>query len=187
VCFPFGRCPLGREWTLRDTDWSDRESDGGVAVGEIPLIEWMQDHRRLRVWKKAHALAIEVRRATRLFPRTGYASLQSQIVRAAESIVINIVEGCGSRSPKDFARFLDISIKSTSELECQLELAKDYGVLKPYLWQRLTREAVDVRRMLCGFRAKVLQPDPNPSGSKRPNGQRPNGKRTNLDSPRSAM
>jgi four helix bundle protein len=118
----------------------------------------MQDHRRLRVWKKAHALAIEVRRVTRLFPRTGYGSLQSQMVRAAESIVINIVEGCGGRSQKDFARFLDISIKSTSELECQLELAKDYGVLNLDHWKRLTKEAVDVRRMLCGLRAKVLRP-----------------------------
>jgi four helix bundle protein len=158
-----------------------------VAIVGFGLFNRMQDHRRLRVWKKAHALAIEVRRATRLFPRTGYGSLQSQMVRAAESIVINIVEGCGGRSPKDFARFLDISIKSTSELECQLELAKDYGVLNLDHWQRLTKEAVDVRRMLCGLRAKVLRPDPNPRGSQRPNGQRPNGKHTNLDSPRSAM
>lgn len=116
----------------------------------------MQDHRRLRVWRKAHALAIEVRRATRLFPRTGYGSLQSQMVRAAESVVFNIVEGCGGRSQKDFARFIDVSIKSTSELECQFELAKDYGALTHRHWQALTKEAVDVRRMLCGLRAKVV-------------------------------
>jgi four helix bundle protein len=120
----------------------------------------MQDHRRLRVWKKAHTLAIEVRRATREFPRTGYGSLQSQMIRAAESIVFNIVEGCGGRSPKEFARFLDISIKSTSELESQLELAKDYGVLDDRHWQTLTGETVDVRRMLCGLRAKVLTANP---------------------------
>ncbi len=120
----------------------------------------MQDHRRLRVWKKAHALAIEVRRATRLFPRTGYGSLQSQMIRAAESIVFNIVEGCGGRSAKEFARFLDISIKSTSELESQLELSKDYGVLSDHHWQTLTKETVDVRRMLCGLRAKVLAANP---------------------------
>jgi four helix bundle protein len=136
-----------------------------VAVGGFGLFDRMQDHRRLRVWKKAHALAIEVRRITRLFPRTGYGSLQSQMIRAAESIVINIVEGCGGRSPKDFARFLDISIKSTSELECQLELAKDYGVLKRHHWQRVTREVVDVRRMLCGLRRRVLRPIPNPTVS----------------------
>jgi four helix bundle protein len=82
--------------------------------------------------------------------------LQSQMIRAAESIVFNIVEGCGGRSPKEFARFLDISIKSTLELESQLELAKDYGVLSDHHWQTLTKETVDVRRMLCGLRAKVL-------------------------------
>ena len=89
----------------------------------------MQDHRRLRVWQRAHALAIEIRAVTRRFPRSGYGSLQSQMVRAAESVVLNIVEGCGTSSAKEFARFLDVSIKSTSELEAQLELAKDYGVL----------------------------------------------------------
>jgi four helix bundle protein len=59
-----------------------------------------------------------------------------------------------------FARFLDISIKSTSELESQLELAKDYGVLNDRHWQTLTRETVNVRRMLCGLRAKVLTANP---------------------------
>ena len=77
----------------------------------------MQDHRELRAWRKAYALTIEVRRATRLFPRTGYGSLQSQMIQAVESVIFNIVEGCGRRSQKDFARFLEISIKSTSELE----------------------------------------------------------------------
>ena len=128
----------------------------------------MQDHRRLRVWRKAHELAIEVRRATRLFPRTGYRSLQSQMIRAGESIVFNIVEGCGGRSPKEFARFLDIGIKSTSELESQLELAKDYGVLDDCHWQAITKETVDLRRMLCGLRAKVLEAGRDKVGNRPP-------------------
>ncbi len=116
----------------------------------------MQDHRKLDVWKKAHALAIDVRRGTRNFPPSGYRSLQSQMVRAAESVVFNIIEGCGSRSQREFARFLDIGIKSTMELEGELELARDYGVLDRREWEALTGEAVRVRRMLCGLRAKVL-------------------------------
>jgi len=55
---------------------------------------------------------------------------------AAESVPFNIVEGCGGHSQKDFARFLDNSIKSSSELEYQLFLAKDYGVLLPDRWKR---------------------------------------------------
>lgn len=52
---------------------------------------------------------------------------------------------------------MDIGIKSTSELEYQLLLAKDYGVLVPESWQMLTEETIDIRRMLCGLRAKVLE------------------------------
>ena len=82
---------------------------------------------------------------------------------AAESIVLNIVEGCGARSPKDFARFLDHSIKSSSELESQLELANDYGVLPAGTYQALTGEVVEIRRMTCVFRSKVLRGGKPPS------------------------
>ncbi|MEO5903513.1 MAG: four helix bundle protein [Gemmatimonadaceae bacterium] len=77
----------------------------------------MQDYHNLDVWARAHAQSLKVRKATRQFPRSGYASLKKQMTTAAESITFNIVEGCGASSQKDFARFLDISIKSAFELE----------------------------------------------------------------------
>lgn len=116
----------------------------------------MQDHRQLRVWKHAHDLAVRVRGATGDFPATGYASLQSQVVRAAESVVFNIAEGCGSTSQREFARFLGISIKSTFELEAQCELAKDYGVLGVAAWEELSAATISTRRMLFALRQKVL-------------------------------
>jgi four helix bundle protein len=60
------------------------------------------------------------------------------------------------QQPKDFARLLDHSIKSSSELESQLELAKDYGVLANAHYQKLTAETVEIRRMICGYRSKLL-------------------------------
>ena len=59
-----------------------------------------------------------------------------------------------------FPRFLDISIKSTMELEYQLTLATDYGVLGQEEGQALGAEVVDARRMLCGLRKKVLAQEP---------------------------
>ena len=70
--------------------------------------------------------------------------------------MLNIVEGCGAASPKDFARFLDHSIKSSSELESQLELARDYGILPNRQYQELAAETVEIRRMICGYRSKLL-------------------------------
>ncbi len=42
------------------------------------------------------------------------------------------------------------------ELEYQLKLALDYGVLDEAEGKALSGEVVDTRRMLCGLRAKVL-------------------------------
>jgi four helix bundle protein len=120
----------------------------------------MQDFRRLDVWRKAHALALDVRRITKDFPRSGYTAQRSQILRAAESIPTNIVEGCFAASQKDFARFLEISIKSAGEVEYQLQLAHDSGVLGYRNWRSLTAETIEVRRMTIGLRKRVLgKPD----------------------------
>ena len=122
----------------------------------------MRNHRSLHVWKRAHALAIDVRRVVGSFPKRGYAALQSQMIRAAESILFNVVEGCGCASQKDFARFLDISIRSCTELEAQLELARDYRLMSNERWEKLSREVLEIRRMLCGLRAKVRAAAANP-------------------------
>jgi four helix bundle protein len=74
---------------------------------------------------------------------------------AAESISFNIVEGCGADSQKDFARFLGTAIKSAMELENQLKLAKDYGILSKIDWELLSESTIDIRRMLYGLRKKV--------------------------------
>jgi len=138
-------------------DWR-REFDYANLTQRLQLAS-VQDYRRLRVWRNAHALALKVRRATNQFPRTGYASFKSQLTSAAESIAFNIVEGCGANSQKELARFLDISMKSTTELQYQLCLAADYGVLSDLESKSLVVEVIDVRKMLCGLRAKVLASD----------------------------
>ena len=119
----------------------------------------MQDYHDLRVWRKAHAFAITVRKVSRTFPKWGYARFKAQLVNAAESIPGNIVEGCGAATAKEFARFLDVSIKSSSETEYWLLLARDNGILNQEAWRSLTDEVTDIRRMLYGLRGKVLAVD----------------------------
>jgi four helix bundle protein len=133
----------------------------------------MQDFKRLRVWKQAAAVAMNVRRTSDGFPRFGYAELKAQMISAAESMLFNIVEGCGTDSQREFARFLTIAIKSATELEGQLDQAKKYEILSEPDWHSLTAETIDTRRMLYGLRKKVLasghsqrpRPPPSPSQS----------------------
>ena len=119
----------------------------------------MQNHRNLLIWQQSHALAIETQRVLRCFPRSGHGKLKSQIAGAVESIVFNIVEGCGAESTKEFARFLGISIKSTTEFGGQLELAREYGIVRHAACKRLTQEATEIRRMTYGLRKKLRDKD----------------------------
>ncbi len=120
----------------------------------------MQDFRRLHVWSRANAHTIAVRRATSRFPRRGFAELKDQLHRSAESIVSNIVEGCGAPTDPEFARFLSMSIKSAIELEGQLEMARGYEILADVAWRQLGGETVEIRRMLFGLRKSVLNRSP---------------------------
>ena len=124
----------------------------------------MQDYRRLDVWKRALAHTIAVRRATGRFPKRGFADLKDQIHRSAESIVNNIVEGCGAPTDRDFARFLSVSIKSAIELEGQLEMAECYEIVSEAVWYRLSGETIEIRRMLFGLRKSVLLRRPRKRG-----------------------
>ena len=117
----------------------------------------MRDYHRLEIWQRAHALSIAIHDVARQFRGGEFASLRSQLTRAADSVPATIVEGCGAASPKDFARYLDISIKSAAETEYHLLSARDRRVLVHNQWQRLSAEAVAVRRMTYAYRKKLLE------------------------------
>ena len=107
--------------------------------------------RDLKVWNKAHGLALAVYDVTRSFPAGELYGLTSQIRRSAASISANIAEGCGRGGPSDFARFLQIALGSASELECHLLLAADLGLLDRSTHARLQLSVIEVKRMLSGF------------------------------------
>ena len=119
----------------------------------------MQDFKHILAWQRAHALAISIHKLARGFTRAGFAHLRSQLTRAADSISDNIVEGCGSSTNRDFAKFLDSSIKSANETEGHLLKAKDLGLISHRDWQSHTQEVIEVRKMTFGYRKKVIATD----------------------------
>jgi four helix bundle protein len=115
----------------------------------------MQNYRQLSVWRKAHAVALNIHRVTDAIPRRNNSGLINQIRRAALSIPANIAEGCSRASDLDFAKFVQVAIGSASELEYYLHFAADSSLLPPEELAARQLEVVEVRRMLIGLLKKL--------------------------------
>ena len=68
--------------------------------------------------------------------------------RAACSVPLNIAEGCGRNSEKDFVHFLDMSLGSAHELEYCILLVKDLGYLDIDEYNKLHKKINSVKAML---------------------------------------
>ena len=111
----------------------------------------MQYYRKLMVWEKAHALALAVHELTEKIPRRSNTDLIDQLRRAALSVPANIVEGAGSATDREFARYLQIAFSSANELEYHLQFASDRGLVPQVVFSARQAEVIEVRKMLVGL------------------------------------
>ncbi len=111
----------------------------------------MSDFKELKVWQKAHALALGVNRVANASRSPAHSALRSQMIRAAMSIDANIAEGRGHRSDRELIRFLRISVASCYELESHLIMARDTRFVKAPDFTALTEQLIEVRKMLFGL------------------------------------
>jgi len=111
----------------------------------------VSDFKNLKVWRKAHSLALNVHRAAVRIRGSEFVSLRSQMIRAAFSIPTNVVEGNGQQSAQQFARFVRFSLNSTSELEYHLIAARDVRVITATDFNSLSTQTIEVRKMLYGL------------------------------------
>ena len=118
----------------------------------------MSDFKRLRVWRKAHALTLNADRVAGSIRGTRYAALRTQMTRAAMSVSTNIVEGREQKGEKEFARFLGYSLASASELEHHLMVARDVQAITEADFAATLVQLVDVRKMLHGLIKRLRDP-----------------------------
>ena len=111
----------------------------------------MRDYKKYEVWAKSHALVVKVyKEIAPKFPKSEQFELTSQMKTAAYSIPLNIVEGCGRNTDKDFAHFLDIALGSTQEVEYCFLLAKDLGFIDE-------AEYIQLHEMINEIKAKLIR------------------------------
>ncbi len=115
----------------------------------------MQNYKDLKVWEKAHLLALEIYKASKGFPKEEQFNITSQLRRASASIPTNIAEGCGKFSGKDFGNFLQISLGSANEVEYLILFSSELGFLDKSLSENFFKEIGEIKGMLIALIKKV--------------------------------
>ncbi len=109
----------------------------------------MRNYNNYTVWKQSHELVQFIyNKIVPAFPQSEMYDLTRQLKRAAYSVPLNIVEGSGRNSEKDFVHFLDMSLGSILELEYCCHLAKDLNYIDADLYISVNRKVNDIKAML---------------------------------------
>ncbi|MBS4043012.1 MAG: four helix bundle protein [Chitinophagaceae bacterium] len=90
---------------------------------------------KLKIWNIALELAGEVSELVKAFPKDEMFILTSQIKRAADSVVLNIVEGSTLHTNAEFKRFLIIANRSALEVISCLYLARQRKFIDDKLFE----------------------------------------------------
>lgn len=116
----------------------------------------MHNFRELVAWQKARLLVKSVYVLTFQFTSDEKYGMSSLLRRAVVSIASNIAEGAGRMSGQDFARFIDIANGSAFEVECQLILCGDLGLISGGEVDKHVEKVKEVQRLLFGLKRKLL-------------------------------
>jgi four helix bundle protein len=84
--------------------------------------------------------------------------MTSQLLRAALSVPLNIVEGCGRYTDKNFAHFLDNALGSTNETENCCFAASELNYIAVEEYKKVNKLVNEARAMLISF-LKFLRPE----------------------------
>lgn len=110
----------------------------------------MYNYKDLEVWQKSKELARETYRLTQSIEKNHF-DLISQIRRSAISVPSNISEGVGRGHDKETLHHLYISRGSLYELETQLILAYELNIFKEEIFNSLSSQIEQTRRLLQAF------------------------------------
>lgn len=116
---------------------------------------------KLKVWLLSMDLSEQVNSLTEGFPSKEIFNLSSQIRRSADSVSLNIAEGSAASTYPEHARFLNIAVRSCSEVVCCLYKARRRNYLKDAEFSDLYNKYDKLAAQLQAFRNFLLKIKPH--------------------------
>jgi len=106
----------------------------------------------LQVWQRALDLTDEIDQLTKKFPKDELYVLSSQIKRAADSVVLNIAEGCTGQTNPVFKTFLGYALRSGIEVVSCLFIGRKRKIINDADFNKLYEEYQILTKMITSLR-----------------------------------
>ncbi len=117
----------------------------------------MHKLKDLKVYQKSLKFTKLARWTSKRFPKDELFVLTAQFKRAADSISLNIAEGAGNSSNKEFSRFLDYSIRSGFECIGCADIALENEFIDETSYNEVTSTVNEIIAMLDGLQKSLLR------------------------------
>jgi len=118
---------------------------------DTPTKHTITTFQDLDAWKLSHTLVLEIYTITKAFPKEELFGISLQMRRSAVSITSNIAEGFGRHSFKDKIHFYTIARGSLMELQNQLIICRDIGIVSKSIFEKLNTLSTDTQRVINGL------------------------------------
>ena len=110
---------------------------------------------KLVIWQKAMDFGEDVNLISDSFPKKELYNLSSQILRAVDSIALNISEGAIGQSNPEFNKFMGYSVRSLAEVVTCLHKARRRKYISKKEFEKHYDESYHLMNMMIAFRKKI--------------------------------
>ncbi len=110
---------------------------------------------KLIIWQKAMELGESINKLSLKFPKKELYNLISHIMRAVDSVALNISEGSIGQTNPEFKKFLGYSIRSLAEVVTCLHKASRRKYITEDEFNMHYEYAFNLMNMLTAFKKKV--------------------------------
>lgn len=112
-------------------------------------------YKDLKIWQSSISLIKKVYTCADKLPKSEEYNLKSQLKRAITSVALNIAEGKGRKTAKDFAHFLNIASASLAEVEGILLICQELEFFK--LDENILCEIESLDKMINSLYKKLVE------------------------------
>ncbi|MEL0454726.1 four helix bundle protein [Flavobacteriaceae bacterium SZ-1-7] len=110
---------------------------------------------KLLIWQKAMDLGEDINSLIKHFPNHEVYNLSTQILRAVDSVALNISEGSIGQSNPEQNKFIGYSVRSLAEVVTCLHKAHRRNYINSEQFQKYYDESFHLMNMMIAFRKNL--------------------------------